>query len=64
MVQATVLIKRIHSVQPIRYTDPSLPRKAIRPAIEIKEAADIQSAALPYHWQWDEHPSSYVKIIG
>ena len=33
-------------VQPIRYMLPSYPRKAIRPAMLIKDAADIQSAAV------------------
>ena len=33
-------------VQPIKYTEPSFPKKAMSPAIERKEAADIQSAAV------------------
>ena len=30
----------------IKYTEPSFPKKAIRPAIDKNEAADIQSAAV------------------
>ena len=33
-------------VQPIKNTEPPYPINAIRPAIEINEAADIQSAAV------------------
>ena len=38
----------------MRYIEPSRPIQAIRPAMEMKEAADIQSApvAMPFRTGW------------
>ena len=43
-------------VQPIKYTDPSYPENEIRPAIEMNDAADIQSAAVANPFARGETP--------